>query len=202
MSEKNTTKKLRRSRNWLMIVYPDSAPENWRELIDNQHVEWVESPLHDMDVNDVTGEMKKPHYHILVMFGGLKSYEQVKDILSPLNGTVPQICQNCKSSIRYFAHLDNPEKYQYDFSKIIAHGGVDLQNLLKPTSAERYQLIAEMIDFVNKNGIYEYCDLMDYAIAERYDDWFPVLCDTSTIVLKEYIKSRYFKYNQSDRGCE
>ena len=34
-----------RTRNWNVIVYPESAPENWRQIIDDLHIEWAESPL-------------------------------------------------------------------------------------------------------------------------------------------------------------
>lgn len=47
-----------RTRNWCAVVYPDSAPENWRDILDGQHICWVESPLHDQDVNPGTGEVK------------------------------------------------------------------------------------------------------------------------------------------------
>ena len=45
------SKKDDRARTWTFIVYPESAPQNWRELLDECHVSWVESPLHDKDVN-------------------------------------------------------------------------------------------------------------------------------------------------------
>ena len=32
-------------------------------------------------------------------------------------------------------------------------------------------------------------DLMDYAREERFDDWFPLLCDSCCIVMNSYIKS-------------
>ena len=40
-----------RTRNWTIVIYPDSAPNNWREIIDDWHIEWVESPLHENDEN-------------------------------------------------------------------------------------------------------------------------------------------------------
>ena len=76
------------------------------------HIEWVESPLHDKDLN-ASGEAKKPHIHILLLFGGVKSYEQVKEITDSLNCPIPQRCHNARALVRYMAHLDNPEKHQY-----------------------------------------------------------------------------------------
>ena len=178
-----------RTRAWAVVVYPDSAPENWQQLIDDQHIEWVESPLHEFDTNP-TGEVKKPHYHVLLMFGGVKSYEQVCDFIKPLNCPIPQRCHNAKAAVRYMAHLDNPDKFQYDVGSIKAHGGVDLAELLRPSSSERYTLIDEMAEYVKENHITEFQDLFDYARKEKRDSWFPLLCDNSAYVLGQYIKSQ------------
>lgn len=178
-----------RTRAWAVVVYPDSAPENWQQLIDDQHIEWVESPLHEFDTNP-TGEVKKPHYHVLLMFGGVKSYEQVCDFIKPLNCPIPQRCHNAKAAVRYMAHLDNPDKFQYDVGSIKAHGGVDLAELLRPSSSERYTLIDEMAEYVKENHITEFQDLFDYARKEKRDSWFPLLCDNSAYVVGQYIKSQ------------
>ncbi len=186
MTEKRTRDE--RVRNWSFLVYPDSAPENWRDVLDDLHIQWVESPLHEFDVNP-TGEVKKPHWHVLLLFEGKKSYSQVKEITASVNATVPQICQSSKGLVRYMAHLDNPDKYQYPASQIIAHGGVDVQDLLKPTAASRYVLIREMTQFVIEKGITEYYQLFEYAMANRFDDWFPLLCDSATYPMNALIKS-------------
>ena len=52
-----------RTRNWNIVVYPDSAPAGWRDYMDSLQIEWVESPLHDKDCN-ATCELKKPHWQI------------------------------------------------------------------------------------------------------------------------------------------
>lgn len=185
MTEKNG----KRSKNWTVILYPESAPVNWKDIIESWHIEWIQSPLHDSDLNEADSELKKAHWHILLMFGGLKSYEQVKELVDEINSPSPQRCQNVKSLVRYMAHLDNPEKHQYDIADIKCFGGVDLASILKPSSAERYGIVKEMMEFVRDNQITEYQDLMDYAGSNRFDDWFPLLCDNSSLVMINYIKS-------------
>lgn len=183
-----------RTRNWTIVVYPDSAPENWRDILDAIHIEWVESPLHDKDI-DPTGEPKKAHYHVLLMFGGIKSYEQVLEITQMLNCTIPKRVHNAKSLVRYMAHLDNPDKAQYDMSNIVSHGGVDVADLLKPSSAERYTYIKEMKQWCNEHSIVEFCDLFNYAADERFDDWFPLLCDSCCFVMNQFLKSKRHSSN-------
>lgn len=194
---KSSGNKDSRTRNWTIVLYPESTPKNWRNIIDDMHIEWIESPLHDKDIN-ADGEPKKPHWHILLMFGGVKAYEQVKELTDLLNAPIPTKCHNAKALVRYMAHLDNPEKAQYSRDDIIGHGGVDIAEMLRPSSSERYTLIKEMIAYVRKNNILEFQDLMDYASENRFDDWFPLLCDNSAYVVGQYIKSQ--RHRQSSEN--
>lgn len=187
MAEKKSTDN--RTRTWSFILYEESVPDNWKEVLDDMHIEWIESPWHDKDVN-ANGEKKKKHKHILLLFPGKKSYEQIKEITDNLNSPIPQRCHNAKALVRYMAHLDNPEKAQYNTADIVAHGGVDLADMLRPSSSERYSLIRDMIDYIRSAGVVEFQDLMDYAAAEHFDDWFPLLCDSSAYVVGQYIKSQ------------
>lgn len=178
-----------RTRNWTFVIYEDSVPTNWVDILDSEYIEWIESPWHDRDIN-ADGKPKKKHKHIALFFGGVKSYEQVKVITDKLHAPIPQRCHNAKALVRYMAHLDNPEKAQYCVADIKAHGGVDLAELLRPSSSERYTIIRDMISYVKSNNISEFQDLMDYAAAERFDDWFPLLCDNSAYIVNQYIKSQ------------
>jgi len=189
MERKKSRPKDDRTRNWTFILYPESAPPNWRDVLDDKHISWIESPLHDKDDNP-DGEQKKPHKHILLLFEGKKSYEQIKEITDELCATIPQKAASAMGLVRYMAHLDNPEKHQYSISEIIGHGGADVAEYLKPTKTVRYSLIREMMNFVEDNDITEFIDLAEHARNERFDDWFPLLCDNSAYIMELYIKSK------------
>ena len=198
MAEKKSSSGDTRTRSWTFVLYEDSAPENWRDILDDMHIEWVESPWHDKDING-NGEPKKKHKHILLLFQGKKSYEQIKELTDMLNQPIPQRCHNAKAMVRYMAHLDNPEKAQYNPSDIIGHGGADVSDMLRPSSSERYTIIKDMIDYIRSAGITEFQDLMDYAADVHYDDWFPLLCDNSAYVVGLYIKSQRHRAAGSQR---
>lgn len=189
-----------RTRNWAFFVYPDSAPGNWRDILNELHVPWVESPLHDKDVDDGTGELKKPHWHIVLMFDNKKSFSQIKEITDSLNSPIPQKCHSAKGAVRYMLHLDSPDKYQYDRAELKAHGGADLADLLRPTSSSRYELIREMTRHIRAENILHFAALVDYAEEHRPDDWYPLLCDNSTVFIKEYVKSRWQMAGGGARG--
>lgn len=207
VTKKSSLIKDERTRNWVFVVYPTkeqleklgseydgsdgygTLPDNWRSILDDLHIQWIESPLHDRDKNP-NGTIKKPHWHILLLFEGNKSFEQIKSVTDALNAPIPQKCSSVKGTVRYMAHLDHADKYQYEKSLIIGHGGADVAEYLKMTNSTRYQMIREMKQWVNQSGCIEFCDLFDYAAEERFNDWFPLLCDNSAYILGEYIKSR------------
>jgi len=187
-------KKDERTRNWTFIVYPESAPENWIEILSEEKVPFVVSPLHDKDVN-ADGEIKKPHWHVMFMFSGKKSLTQIQKITEKINSPMPQKVNDTKAMARYFLHLDNPEKYQYSKADLRVYGGVEIEKYLTSVSEqknERYDGIREMCQFVDEHGIIEFSDLMAYAMNNRAD-WFELLCDSSAYVIGLYIKSRRHK---------
>lgn len=194
MSEKKET----RSRAWSFIVYPDSAPKNWEEILDDLHIEWAHSPLHDRDTNP-TGEVKKAHWHVLFQFTNVKSYDQVNEICQLVNAPAPQRCHNTRSLARYFCHLDNPEKAQYSVADIKCYGGLDFSDLLKPCASEVYDLIGDMIQWIQDKHIFEFEDLMNYAYEQHPNDWVPVLISHSTILWR-YLNSKRYRTEKELQG--
>ena len=197
--EKVPKKKVERTRNWTFLVYPESAPENWREIINAEHIAWVEGPLHEGEQNPDNESEKKAHWHVMLMFESHKTFEQVLEITKRVNSPIPQKVNSAVGMVRYMVHMDNPEKKQYSVTDIQAHGGADLMALLKPTSSTRYQFISEMMNFVDEYTILEISDLLQYARQERFEDWFPLLCDSSAYVMGQYIKSRRHKQETEAR---
>lgn len=183
-----TNRKDSRSKTWNVIVYPESAPENWKEQLVEQGVFFVCSPLHDKDVLP-TGEIKKAHWHVLLCFTSNKSYTQVLELTNTINAPAPQKSNSTGGSIRYMVHIDSPDKFQYNKSDIEVYGNIDIEQYFRITSGERYELIKEMIEYVKDNNVDEIQDLIDYAMVYRFDDWFPLLCDNSAYVVQQYLKS-------------
>ena len=181
----------RRVRNWTFVTYPESVPEDWREMLDATHAKWIESPLHEFDT-DPNGEIKKAHWHILMLFRNKMSYEQVKEITDSLNAPIPQECKEVIGMVRYFCHLDNPEKHQYDPNQLVGHNGADVAEYLKGSTAEKHETIGEILDFVIAERVTHFVDLMAYAKMHRRHDWYPVIC-SNTIVIREIVKSNWQK---------
>lgn len=183
-----------RTRNYACIVYPESAPEGWQSILSEQFVPAFISPLHDKDINP-TGELKKAHYHVIIMFDSVKTSEQAKVIFDKIGGVGCAVVQSLRGYARYLCHLDNPDKVQYNQDEVQALCGADYNGTIG-LAIDKYKAIGEMIDYCEETGLYSYSDLLKYARNERFD-WFRVLCDNGTLVIKEYLKSKLWTDTQS-----
>lgn len=185
----------KRTRNFGCIVYPDSAPDNWQDILSEQRVPCFISPLHDKDINP-DGQLKKPHYHVMLMFDSVKTLEQVERIFDTFLGVGNEIIQSQRGYARYLCHLDNPEKFQYNIEDVRSLYGADYNHVIG-LAHDKYKAIREIILFCKENNIYRYDELLEFAMLEK-ESWYRVLCDNGTYVVKEYLKSRYWAFKEHD----
>lgn len=188
-----------RARNFATVVYPESSSENWQDILAEQFVPAFISPLHDKDL-DPTGEPKKPHYHVMVMYDGVKTLEQASELFQTIGGVGCEVVQCQRGYARYLCHLDNPDKAQYSTEDIKQLCGADYQTTIGlPT--DKYKAIGEMIDFCKDYNIFSYSELLEYSRSNRFE-WFRVLCDNGTVVIKEYLKSRTWTTTYLDQKSD
>jgi hypothetical protein len=194
-------KRAGRTRNFTAVLYPEDLPENWREKIDETHVKWIESPLHDKDLNP-DGQPKKVHHHTLFMFESVKTVEQVTDYFKNIFGeadtgsiigvATPQTVSDRCALVRYFAHLDNPQKAQYDVSDIIGHNGADPAEILRYSQTETLSMMIEIEKFIEEHNVTELCDL-SLLIREDHPEWYMIITTRNTVYFNAFIRSRRHK---------
>lgn len=179
-------KAAQRARSYATIVYPDSAPADWMEKLEELHVPCLISPLHDKDINP-DGTPKKPHFHVLLLFESVKSPQQVKEMLKKVKSVGCEKVNSVRGYTRYLCHLDNPEKHQYNPAGIQSLSGADYQSTVELAS-DRRETSREIISFCREYGIISFSSLIEYADAYR-EDWLVYLSKSGWLV-KEYLKSK------------
>ena len=185
-----------RSRLWSCIVYPESAPERWRDVLDDAHIPYAISPLHDRDIN-ADGQPKKAHWHILFVCDGKKSQEQMDALSHSVCGTICQRVQSAKGMARYLIHQDNPEKAQYSKSDIECHGGLDIEPYLINSAATQRELSKQIVQFIISEGVEDIIDLIAFATLND-DEWYDELRH-NTIFYSTVVKSQWQK-NAKERA--
>lgn len=176
-----------RTRNFATIVYPDSAPADWLTILSDFHIPCFVSPFHDSDIT-ANGEKKKSHYHVLLCFDSVKTVEQASEIFVSIGGVGCEIVKSMRAYARYLCHLDDPNKHQYNVSDVLSLSGAIYLDVIQSAS-DRYAAIEEMMDFCDKYNVCSFYLLSRYARQNR-SDWFRILCDSGTVYLKEFLKSR------------
>lgn len=207
---KYDAKRAGRTRNFTAVLYPEDLPEDWRELIDATHTKWIESPLHDKDLNP-DGQPKKAHHHTLFMFESVKTLEQVADFFKKLfgeseNGSIigvaaPQTVSDRCALVRYFAHLDHPSKAQYEVSDIIGHNGADPAEILRYSQSETLAMMIEIEKFIEQHDVTELCDL-SALIRESHPEWYMIITTRNTVYFNAFIRSRRHKAQSFQAAAE
>lgn len=172
--------KEKRSNKWAFLLYQDSAPENYLDILEQLHIPFVLSPWHDKDVNKETGEFKKAHKHGAFFFDSLKSYSQVSELLTEKLNAPAHVepVMSPKGMYDYFTHAENPDKTLYNIEDIESGCGFELDQFLLEQDSNQY--LETVIDTITDNDLTEFEDLVHFA---RHND---------TMLLGLILKRTYF----------
>lgn len=172
--------KEKRSNKWAFLLYQDSAPENYLDILEQLHIPFVLSPWHDKDVNKETGEFKKAHKHGAFFFDSLKSYSQVSELLTEKLNAPAHVepVMSPKGMYDYFTHAENPDKTLYNIEDIESGCGFELDQFLLEQDSNQY--LETVIDAITYNDLTEFEDLVHFA---RHND---------TMLLGLILKRTYF----------
>lgn len=180
--------KIVKKRNWAFVVYPESLPEGWLDLLRETGLQCAISPLHDKD-KEPTGELKKAHYHVIACYSGPTSYNVVKGLTEQLHAPGPQALEQVRGYYRYLTHKDNPEKAQYSENDIQTLNGFYIGDFVEMTKSEVLNIKRELLTLIREADILEYSDflnlLQDSDMVQQFD-----VASSNTLFFDRYISSR------------
>lgn len=181
-----------KGRSWAFVMYPESMPSNWFELLEQTGLPFAISPLHDKDL-DPTGEVKKSHYHVICYYDNTTTKKNVKENVTDLvNGTIPIKLESMRGMYRYHLHLDNPDKYQYDDRDRTFINCFEISKVSELTSTEVNKILKDLQSLIYDNDITEYSSLMDLLLGDDLNNMYDV-ASRHTMFLNTYITSRRYK---------
>lgn len=192
---KNVSQNVKK-RNWTIVVYPESLPENWKDILRESGLQVGISPLHDKDVNP-DGSIKKPHYHLILIYSGPTSYNVVLALTKKLNAPIPKALEAVRGMYRYFTHKDNPEKYQYDEKDIECLNGFDILDFVELTKSEVLKIKKSLQLLIRQLDLHEYSEFMDYCLENLTDMEYDV-ASSHTYFFDKYLSSRRYSIPQKN----
>lgn len=184
----------KRSNKWAFLLYQESVPDNYLEILEKMHIPFVLSPWHDKDINKETGEFKKAHKHGALYFDSLKSYSQVSELLSENLNTPShvEIIMSPKGMYDYFTHAENSEKTLYDINDIESGCGFELEKFIIDNNYNEHLSLA--IDIIEKYNFFEFRNLVLY-VRTKEPKLLNLIMDKSYFFAK-YLDSRRYDKNE------
>lgn len=178
----------KRAQFFTFLIYIESAPKNWLQILKDWHIPMYIS-VHDKDeVDHETGEVKKAHIHILVLFDSMKGLDCLDEIIDEVKGVKPPlhkyIIQNKRSMARYLSHMDEDpnEKYPYFLDpthKVIEIGGIepydDLCKGAEETKRAEIDATKDIQDYCERKGIKNVATLLRLCRAVDHDEWIDII---------------------------
>ena len=193
--------KEKRSNKWAFLLYQESAPEHYLDVLENMHIPFVLSPWHDKDINKETGEFKKAHKHGALYFDSLKSYSQVSELLIKNLNTPAHVApvMSPKGMYDYFTHAENPEKTLYDINQIETGCGFELDKFLISNNSDEFLLM--VIDMIEEHNFTEFNNLVRYARKEN-QQLLSLVMDKTYFFAKYLDSRRHSRYGKEDNECK
>ena len=188
----------KRSNKWAFLIYQESAPENYLDVLEEMHIPFVLSPWHDKDINKETGEFKKAHKHGVLFFESFKSYTQVSELLTEKLNTPShvEVVMSPKGMYDYFIHAENPDKTLYNIDEIESGCGFELEQFLITNNNE--QFLSTVIDIIEVHNFTEFNNLVRYARVEN-PSLLNLIID-KTYFFAKYLDSR--RHSSHRKGSE
>ena len=189
---------VKKTRNFETLVYPESAPANWLNILEMTHVPALVSPLHDKDIGD-DGKPKKPHYHVMLLFDNTKTPERVRKITESFCGVGLLLVESVSGAARYLCHLDNPDKARYSESDVKELSGADFFDIIS-IADDRYDTISEILEFCEENNVVSYWEIVAYSRIHR-KKWFKLLVSASGRAISDILKSKEWTERTQSYSC-
>lgn len=173
-------------------------PDDFFDVIESWCIPCYLSPLHDKDLDysddGSAGKLKKPHFHLMLMFDGPKSCKQASELFDQINGVYSprdMIVNDLRSYARYLCHLDHPHKYQYPIDQVTTFGACCYSDDIE-SAADAFRVLQDIQDYViNHPEIRSYSMLADFCFSHD-PNWFRVLTSRFTLHFTNYFRSKRF----------
>lgn len=180
-----------KARYFTFLVWPESAPPDWRDRLKRSHGAYAISPLHEPDE-----EQSKPHYHVVYRHPNTVSLNGAKAAIPsdvPGNGYIEPVRQPGNMQ-RYLIHLDDPEKQQFPegINAIDILGGFPLDLSRELSKAEKNEIRNELLALIRDNGVIEYSTFIFALMKDGNPDKLDYACN-HTILFEGVIRSQRHK---------
>lgn len=124
------------------------------------------------------GDLKKPHIHIYFKMPGKKKpihMSQLMEDFLPYASNRWVVVPDFDKIIRYCAHMDAPNKAQYDPAMIHGFANVNMGAIWEHKNMNKMQVLMEIDEAIRKKGIKDYYHLNRWALSSGDVDYIAMV---------------------------
>lgn len=157
-----------RSRNFNLVLYEEDETHKKAINYIKKNLDYA-MICHDSDVDEKTGEIKKPHYHVVIHFNNAKWNTALADDLSITDNYIEE-CRNLNRSLAYLIHYYDDEKYQYSIDEVDGPLRKRLIEYIKNDDKTESEKVIEILQFIDEQEELRITDLIRYCSSIGYWD--------------------------------
>lgn len=136
-----------RSRTHMLLLYPeDESHMNALDLIKKSYDHAV--ILHNKDYTE-DGELKKPHYHVVLRFAQGKWNTALAKELS-IEPNYMQEVKRFDNALQYLIHYNDTDKAQYNIEDVHGNLKIRLVESLNKIEKSEGEKVSELLDFISE----------------------------------------------------
>lgn len=148
-------------------VYTVDDVKGWKKRHTNKETHEISEE--DLQRCPEVGAPKKPHIHVYHCFKGAR---KPKDIAKYWSEFIPEVTEkrfvyvpDWGSIVRYCAHMDAPNKAQYDPCSIHGFANADISSIWDASNFNKTEMLLELHKVIKEKRIPNYKRLMNYALT-------------------------------------
>ena len=136
-----------RARNFNLVLYDED--ETHRRALEyiEKNCDYAKI-LHDRDVNPDTGEIKKPHYHVVIRFQNAKWNTSLASDLGIGENYIEE-SRNLKRSLLYLIHYYDEDKFQYSVEDVEGSLKKRLLEIIKNDDKTESEKVIELLNYID-----------------------------------------------------
>lgn len=210
MTQKSTAE-VSKSTDFTFLIYPDSAPEDWRLKLELLGIPMAISPVHNKDLTkDKTG-YKKPHYHVLYRASNNVTANSVRNKLKRCLGQqavakVQMIATNMENAYLYLTHESKDaiakRKHVYDKKDIVHLNNFDIERYIVIDAETKKDILSNLVQCIRVFKISNLPDLYNFLEEEGEGYGLTIklaeeVIKANTGFLRLWFDGNYQKYHRS-----
>mgnify|MGYP001152067238 CR=1 FL=1 len=183
--------------NFTFVIYEDDEDFESQMLAIKQTQEsiWIR---HDQDINEETGEPKKPHYHVVMKLKVNCTISALSKKIGVKENMIEPVKKSLNGCLKYLIHYGDDNKYNYSPDDVLANSDKLKNRFLELVTkdipeGEKVLSIYEFINSINKpinvNVLFKY--VQKHNLWDAYRRNYAIIKDLTYQHNGEILGKRY-----------